>query len=74
MNKKISLSIIAILMIAGSVVYAKSNTNTNCPNKPGCICANVQIVKLSKNKQIVQMYLVVFATKQFSFFKSPLLS
>jgi hypothetical protein len=52
MNKKISLSIIAILMIAGAVVYAKSNTNTNCPNKPGCICAkvaNVQIVKKQAN-------------------------
>lgn len=48
MNKKISIGIVAILMIAGAVVYGNSNTNTNCPNKPGCICskeANVQIVK-----------------------------
>ena len=46
MNKKISLGIVAILMITGAVVYAKSNTN--CPDRPGCICpkeANVKIVK-----------------------------
>lgn len=48
MNKKISLSIVATLMIAGAVVYAKSNTITNCPDKPGCICSkevNIQVVE-----------------------------
>lgn len=52
MKKKISIGIIATLMIAGAVVFAQSNTSTSCPDKPGCICskeANVQ----GQKKQVV---------------------
>ena len=48
MINKIKIGVIATLMTAGAVVYAKSNTDTNCPDRPGCICsteADVQIVK-----------------------------
>ena len=51
MNNKIIFSIVAILMIAGTLVYAKSNSNKNCPDRPGCICskeAKVQVLKKEK--------------------------
>lgn len=42
MKNKISLSIIAILMVAGAFVFANSGTkkaDNNCPDRPGCICS-----------------------------------
>lgn len=52
MNKKISLGIIAILMTASVVIFAQSNKNTSCPDKPGCICSKEANVT-SHEKQIV---------------------
>ena len=43
MKKKIGFSIVAILMIAGAVVFANSNSTKKadniCPDRPGCICS-----------------------------------
>ncbi len=52
MKKKIGLSIIAVLMIAGAVVFANSNTTkqaTNiCPDRPGCICSEQTTEQVAK--------------------------
>jgi len=53
MNKKISLGIVAILMVAGAVVYAQSNT-TNCPDTPGCVCSKEANVKVAKKQAVVE--------------------
>ena len=52
MKKKIGLGIAAILMIAGAVVFANSNStnkaDNSCPDRPGCICSkhiNEQVAK-----------------------------
>lgn len=54
MNKKISFGIIAILMIAGVVVFAQSNTNANCPDKPGCICSKEANVNVQKEQVVIE--------------------
>lgn len=54
MNKKISLGIVATLMIASAVVFANSNTITNCPDKPGCICSKEATVPVVKKQATVE--------------------
>lgn len=43
MKKKISLTIVAILMVAGAIVFANNGTTNktenSCPDRPGCICS-----------------------------------
>lgn len=43
MKKKISLGIVATLMVAGAFVFANNGTTKKadniCPDRPGCICS-----------------------------------
>lgn len=52
MKKKIGLSILAVLMIAGAVVFANSNSTkhnaNNCPDRPGCICSKQTTAQVAK--------------------------
>jgi hypothetical protein len=60
--KRILLSVGAIIMVAGAVVFAKIQTsgeNKVCPARPGCICsksvsgASIQKQPISKIKKEV---------------------
>ncbi len=52
MKKKIGLSIVAVLMIAGAVVFASGNmtkkADSTCPDRPGCICSKQATEQVAK--------------------------